>query len=95
MKIRRSLPGIRKVFYHTVVFAMVTGIMIIANCVLFLGILLQYIEERTDYVSGEKILKAMTVTDEGYVLSESMQEGVRHGRWPVRHPDAQAGHRPG
>ena len=73
MKIRRSLPGIRKVFYHTVVFAMVTGIMIIANCVLFLGILLQYIEERTDYVSGEKILKAMTVTDEGYVLSESMQ----------------------
>ena len=73
MKVRRSLPGIRKVFYHTVVFAMVTGIMIIANCVLFLGILLQYIEERTDYVSGEKILKAMTVTDEGYVLSESMQ----------------------
>lgn len=73
MKIRRSLPGIRKVFYHTVVFVLVTGIMIIANCVLLLGILLQYIEERTDYVSGEKILKAMTVTDEGYVLSESMQ----------------------
>ena len=73
MKIRRSLPGMQKVFYHTVVFALVAGIMIIANCVLLFGLLFRYNKEWTDYVSGEEILKELTVTDEGYALSESMQ----------------------
>lgn len=73
MKIRRSLPGMQKIFYYTVVFALVTGIMIIANCVLLFGLLLQYNKEWTDYVGGGEILKELTVTDEGYALSESMQ----------------------
>ena len=73
MKIRRGLPGVQKVFYYTVVFALVAGIMIIANSALFLGVWLLYSKERTDYVSGEEILKELTVTDEGYVLSDSMQ----------------------
>ena len=73
MKIRRSLPGMQKIFYYTVVFALVTGIMIIANCVLLFGILLQYNKEWTDYVGGGEILKELTVADEGYALSESMQ----------------------
>lgn len=73
MKIRRNLPGIHKVSYYAMALALITGLMLAANLVLFLVIAIQYHQRLPQYVRGEEVMDELRLTDEGYVLSESMQ----------------------
>ena len=73
MKIRRNLPGIHKVSYYAMALALITGLMLAANLALFLVIAIQYHQRLPQYVRGEEVMDELRLTDEGYVLSESMQ----------------------
>lgn len=73
MKIRRNLPGIHKVSYYAMALVLITGLMLAANLALFLVIAIQYHQRLPQYVRGEEVMDELRLTDEGYVLSESMQ----------------------
>lgn len=73
MRIRRSLPGMHKVFYHTMALALITGLTLVVNFALFLAIALQYHNEAPQYVKVGEVLENLTTMGTGYALSESMQ----------------------
>lgn len=76
MKIRSGLPGIRKALYFALALMLVIWLMFIGNIILFVVVAIQYHEEMPEYVEGGEVMEALTVTQNGYELSASMQEAL-------------------
>lgn len=76
MKIRSGLPGIRKALYFALALMLVIWLMFIGNIILFVVVAIQYHEDMPEYVEGGEVMEALTVTQNGYELSASMQEAL-------------------
>ncbi len=72
MKIKRNLPGMRKIFYFAMALALMIGLMLVVNFAFFLLIAFKCYEMSRFTKVGE-VLEKLSVTDTGYELEESMQ----------------------
>lgn len=77
---RRRLPGIRLISYFALAFVVTVGLTLALNIAFFGMMMYQFWKYNIDYVGGGTIMEALTLTDEGYVLSEEMQEELARGQ---------------
>lgn len=74
MKRNNAMPGVRLLTYFIVAIVVSAGLTLILN-ILFLGVMLyQFYQYNSDYIGGWAVMGELTMTDEGYELSEDMQE---------------------
>lgn len=74
MKRNNAVPGIRLLTYFVVSIVVSAGLTIILNIALLGVMLYQFYQYNPDYIGGGAVMEELTMTDEGYELSEDMQE---------------------
>ena len=73
MEIRGSLTGMHKVFYYIMAIILITGLAFIVNLAVFLTIMVRYDRDLPEYVEGGEVMEELTLTENGYELSDAMQ----------------------
>lgn len=74
MRIRNRRPGVRTVMYYAKAFMWTIVLTLIINFILLFVLLLRYHQFNPDYMYGGMVMGELTLTEEGYELSDLMQE---------------------
>lgn len=74
MKRNNTMPGVRLFTYFIMAIVVSAGLTLILNIVLLGVMLYRFYQYNSDYIGGWAIMGELTMTDEGYELSEDMQE---------------------
>ncbi|MDE6846472.1 MAG: HAMP domain-containing histidine kinase [Lachnospiraceae bacterium] len=73
MEIRRNLTGMHKTFYYAMAIILIAGLMLMVNVIILLTIAIQYHRDMPEYVQGGEVMEELTLTEEGYELSDAVQ----------------------
>lgn len=84
MRIRNRKPGIRTLSQYAVALVWTIVLTFMMNLILLFILLLQYRQYKPEYMHGGMVMEELTLTGEGYVLSDSMRERLtRLDQWAM------------
>lgn len=74
MRIRNRRSGVSTVMYYATAFMWTIMLTLIINFILMFMLLLRYHQYNPEYIDGGMVMEKLTLTQEGYELSETMQQ---------------------
>lgn len=74
MRIRNRRSGVSTVMYYATAFMWTIMLTLIINFILMFMLLLRYHQYNPEYIDGGMVMEELTLTQEGYELSETMQQ---------------------
>lgn len=74
MRIRNRRSGVRTVIYYAKAFMWTVALTLIIHFILFMVVLFRYHQLNPEYMYGGMVMEELTLTEEGYELSDLMQE---------------------
>lgn len=74
MRIKNRRPGVRTVMYYATVFMWTIMLTLIINLILLFMLLLRYHQYNPEYMYGGMVMEELTLTEDGYELSETMRQ---------------------
>lgn len=84
MRIRNRKPGIRTLSQYVVALVWTIVLTFIINLILLFILLLQYRQYKPEYMYGGTVMEELTLTQEGYELSDLMRERLtRLDQWAM------------
>ena len=82
--LKKSVTGIRIFSYSVFTFVIIAGLTLAVNITFFILLALQYHQVMPKYIKGEEVIEELTLTQDGYRLSDRMGSQLdEKGQWAM------------